>query len=191
MVPWPLIITTGRSDCSRLIVSSTSMPSSFDPCSQMSSTTSCGRRARIAARADSESPATRVEYPSSCRIPAIRSRMSSSSSTMRISDAISDPFLLIFTSLDVGLDIGGFVRPCGLLAEGEGEPDLGPFPTFGIGKGDVPAMVFHDLAHDGEPQAGALGARGDIRFSQAMAVFRRQAHAIVGDTDRKTRLMRL
>src|SRR3954466_2290818 len=124
-------------------------------------------------------------------MPAIRSRMSSSSSTMRISDAISDPFLLIFTSLDVGLDIGGLFRPCSLLAEGEGEPDFGPFPTFGIGKGDVPAMVFHDLAHDGEPQAGALGAGGDIRLGQAMAVFRRQPHAIIGDADHKTCFVRL
>src|ERR1700761_3159046 len=183
MVPWPEIITTGRSGCSRLMVSSTSMPSSLEPCSQMSSTTSCGRRERIAASADSESPATRVEYPSSCSMPEIRSRMSSSSSTMRISDAISNPFLLIFTSSFCPFRV--------LLGEGEGQGDLCPLPVLHIGERDFPAMVFHDLAHDRQAQPRALGAGGDVRLGQAMAMFRRQADAIVGDAEGKGRILEL
>src|SRR5689334_12392832 len=117
-------------------------------------------------------------------MPATRSRISSSSSTMRISDAISDPFLLIFTSFYVG---GLFCPFDGLLTEGEGERDFRPSPAFaptlGIGEDDVPAMVFHDLAHDREPQPGALGARGDIGLGEPMAMLRRQADAIVGNAD--------
>src|SRR3954463_2266718 len=121
-------------------------------------------------------------------MPAIRSRMSSSSSTMRISDAISDPFLLIFTSFYVGRLVG----PLGvLLAEGEGERDGRALPVFGVGEGDVPAMVFHDLAHDREAEPRALGARGDVRLGQAMAVLRRQSDAIVGDAEAETRIVRL
>src|ERR1700742_3453230 len=113
-------------------------------------------------------------------MPATRSRISSSSSTMRISDAISDPFLLIFTSFYVG---GLFWPFYGLLTEGEGERNDRASPIFrpilNIGKDDVPAMVFHDLAHDGEPQARALGAGGHIGLGEAMAMLRRQADAIV------------
>src|SRR5262249_8845715 len=149
-----------RSACSRLIVSRTSMPSCLDPCSQMSSTTSCGRRVRMADKADSESPATRVVYPSSVNIPEIRSRISSSSSTMRISDAISDPFLLIFRSFFtlLGYQI--------LLGKRKSQSDLGAAFPFHIGQGDVAAMVLHDLAHDGEAQTRALGARGDIGLGE-------------------------
>src|ERR1700712_4399604 len=178
IVPWPEIITTGNSGCSRLMVSRISMPSSLEPCSQMSSTTSWGRRARMAVSAESESPATRVVYPSSCRIPAIRSRISSSSSTMRISDAISDPFLLIFISFQ------------SLLCEREGQCDLRAFPAFHVGEGDIPAMVFHDLAHDRQAQPGALGAGGDIGLGQPVLVFRRQADAVVGDAVGEFRTIR-
>src|SRR5579883_1976542 len=121
-------------------------------------------------------------------MPAIRSQISSSSSTMRISDAISDPFLLIFISLHVG----GLVAPfAGLLAEGEGERHLGPLAVLGIGKDDVPAMVFHDLAHDGEPKPRALGAGGDIGLGQAMAMLGRQAYAVVADANAEAGVQRL
>src|SRR6478672_3793158 len=115
-------------------------------------------------------------------MPAIRSRMSSSSSTMRISDAISDPFLLIFASFYVG----GLFRPFDVfLDEREGERNLGApalfLASFGIGEGDIPAMVFHDLAHDRQTQPRALGPGGDVRLGQPVAMLRRQANAIVGD----------
>src|ERR1700733_6701678 len=116
-------------------------------------------------------------------MPEIRSRMSSSSSTTRISDAISDPFLLIFTSSFCPLGI--------LLYERQGQGDLRPLPALRVGQGDFPAMVFHDLAHDSEPQAGALDAGGDVRLGQAVAMLRRQADAIVDDAIGKGRARRI
>jgi hypothetical protein len=59
MLPWPEIITTGTSGCCALMWSSSSMPSIWLPCSQMSSSTSCGRRAASAASASALSPAVR------------------------------------------------------------------------------------------------------------------------------------
>src|SRR4051812_49053598 len=107
-------------------------------------------------------------------MPAIRSRMSSSSSTMRISDAINDPFLLIFQSLFIVRCFGIFLR------EGQSQRDFGTLPVFGIGEGDLAAMVFHDFAHNRQTKPGALAAGGDIGLGQAMAMFRRQSHAVVG-----------
>jgi len=46
-------------------------------------------------------------------------------------------------------------------------------------------MVFHDFAHNGQSQTGALGAGGDVRLGQPVTMFRRQTHAIVGDTKGK------
>src|SRR5215813_9711384 len=108
-------------------------------------------------------------------MPEIRSRISPSSSTTRISDAINDPFLLIFTSL----------MSLGFLREGECEGHFRALPILGIAQGDLTTMVFHDLAHDREPQAGAFGAGGNVRLGQPVPVFRRQADAIVGDAERQ------
>src|ERR1700722_19113029 len=107
-------------------------------------------------------------------MPEIRSLMSSSSSTTRISDAISDPFLLIFTSF-FSLD---------LLRERECQGHFRALPFTRIApsritKGDFAPMVFHDLAHNRQAQTRALGAGGDIGLGQPVPMFRRQAHAIV------------
>src|SRR6516225_11362189 len=104
-------------------------------------------------------------------MPEIRSRISSSSSTTRISDAISDPFLFIFNTFLTQI----------LLYKREGQRDFGPLPAAGITQRDFPAMVFHDLSHDRQAKAGALGAGRDIRLGQPVAMFRRQPDAIVGD----------
>src|SRR5580700_10198552 len=104
-------------------------------------------------------------------MPEIRSRISPSSSTTRISDAINDPFLLIFTSSLL----------LGLLREGECEGDFCSLPILGIAQTYLAAMVFHDLAHNRQSQPGAFGAGGDIGFGEPVPVFGRQAHAIIGD----------
>src|ERR1700742_426672 len=109
-------------------------------------------------------------------MPETRSRIYPSSSTTRISDAINNPFLLIFTSFDVL----GFL-PLGFLRERECEGHFRALPVLGIAQSDLSPMVFHDLAYDRQPQAGALGAGGDIRLGQPVAMFRRQADAIVGN----------
>jgi hypothetical protein len=60
MLPWPEIISTGRSASKLLTRSSSSSPSSPPPCIQMSRISSAGLRARIAARAALESAAVRT-----------------------------------------------------------------------------------------------------------------------------------
>src|SRR5579862_6406779 len=95
--------------------------------------------------------------------------MSSSSSTTRISDAISDPFLLILNAFLTQIP----------LDEGERQRDLRPLAAFPVAQRDLPATVLHDLAHDRQPQPRALGAGGDIGLGQAVAMFRRQTDAIV------------
>src|SRR5690348_15427874 len=101
-------------------------------------------------------------------MPAIRSRMSSSSSTMRISDAICDPCLLIRCPFRA------------LLCQREGQNDLRAVMIGGIGMPGVlqhqfAAMVFENLAHDREAKPRALGARGDVRLGQPVAMLLRQA----------------
>src|SRR6185312_4481038 len=168
---------TGRSGCSRFRASRTWMPSSLEPCSQISRMTRAGRRALTAAKAPSLSPAMRVSYPSSRRMPEIKSRISSSSSTTRISDAISDPFLLIFNTF----------LTHSLLYHRECERDDGTRRSGRVVEQDFSAMVFHDLADDGEAEARALGAGRDIGFGEVVAMLGRQADAVVGDAESQHR----
>ena len=51
------------------------------------------------------------------------------------------------------------------------------------GKNHLAAVFLDDLLDDREAKAGALFARGDIRFDDPLAVLR-QADAVVGDRDR-------
>ncbi len=60
MVPWPEIMMVGTAGSSPCIAFRMPSPSSREPCSQTSSMTSDGRRARNAAIAASESAACRV-----------------------------------------------------------------------------------------------------------------------------------
>src|SRR4051812_36715841 len=110
-------------------------------------------------------------------MPEIKSRISSSSSTTRISDAISDPFLLIFSA---------FLTQT-LLYQRECESDFGPDPAWGIVQRDFAAMVLHDLADDGQAQPRALGAGGHIGFGEAVAMLGRQADAVVRDDESQHR----
>src|ERR1700744_2244484 len=104
----------------------------------------------------------------------MRSRMSSSSSTIRTSDAICDPFLLIACSLVL------------LLPRREGHHDLRAMHPVvmvvrilsGILQPQLAALVFGDLAHDRGPEPGALGARRDVRLGQPVAMLVRQADAV-------------
>src|SRR6185437_5020693 len=118
-------------------------------------------------------------------MPAMRSRISSSSSTIRISDAICDPFLLIALSLGLGV----------LLSRREDQNDLramlnvpiiGGIPTMRavarILQDQFAAMVFQNLAHDREAETCALGSRRYIGLGQPVAMFVRQADAVVCDS---------
>src|ERR1700759_5520957 len=114
-------------------------------------------------------------------MPAIRSRISSSSSTTRISDVIGDPVLLILIA---------FLTQR-LLREREGQRDQSPLAAVRIPQHDIAAMVFHDLAHNRQAQPCALGAGGNIRLGQAMAMFGGKTDAVVTDLESECRAVRL
>src|SRR6185312_13002403 len=181
MVPWPEIITTGRPGWSVLISSSRASPSRRDPWSQMSRKTRRGTRSAIAASALSLSCAVRVSCPSSSRIPATSSRMSSSSSTMRISDTISDLFRFVAGRPALGLFHPSLRRP---RQDDTDHCSLAPM-EFGwsVVQFQPAAMVFDDLLDDRETKPGALLTRCHIGLEKALAVLARQALAVVHDID--------
>src|SRR4029079_14774752 len=189
ILPWPLMMTTGRSGCAFLMRSSRSSPSSFEPCNQMSRITRDGRRSSIAASVSSLSFAVRVRCPSSSRLPEINPRMSASSSTTRISDAMNHSLLLPLALRDRGVR-RGFVRiafvACLLRVPDRQVDAYGCAPHLAVplrrvGEVQSAAMLLSDALHDGEPKAGAFGARGHIGLDQPLPVFGRQAAAIVDD----------
>src|SRR5437763_12891482 len=138
------------------------MPSRRLPCSQMTRTTSCGRRWHTAASAASASAAVRAVYPSSRRIPAISSRMSSSSSTMSSSGAISDPFFIPLIQLQV--------VAYGFLIQRKHQAHFrARLVVLAVGERNFSAVLLDDLAHDGEAEARAFRARGHIGFGQRVA----------------------
>jgi len=55
---------------------------------------------------------------------------------------------------------------------------------FPILQKQFPLVIFHDLFHDSEPQAGALCAGRHVRLGQALAMLLRQAFSVVLDRDR-------
>src|SRR5262249_18708334 len=136
----------------------------------------------IAASAVSLSRAVRVSWPSSLRIPATSSRMSSSSSTIRMSDAISDLFSFSFFCR-LGF-AGG--RRCA-LPDGQENRDHGAAAAVEIGRRvvqlEMAAMVLDDLLDDREAQARPLLPGGHIGLEQPLAILARQTLAIVDHVD--------
>src|SRR5262245_33372043 len=114
-------------------------------------------------------------------MPATSSRISASSSTMRISSADSAPFLLM--PVTWGWAHAGHAR--------EGQTDertaFSRRTRFilrrGVLKRDAATVVFHDLLDDGEAEAGAFGALRHIGLGQTIAILDRQANAVVDDFD--------
>src|SRR5262245_25431149 len=179
MLPWPEIITTGSSACSCLIAPSNCRPSSLLPWSQMSRNTRFGRRAAMAASAWSLFFAVRVPWPSSWRMPATSSRISASSSTIRISDDMAH------LSVACGFaDFGGSLFVGGTFgAEAQPGPSPSAVPVGSIIELDASAVLLEDAADDREPEAGTLLARRHIGLEQAVAVLLRQTGAVVDDVD--------
>src|SRR5215469_10225114 len=102
------------------------------------------------------------------------SRISISSSTTRISGETSDPFCFMDKPLF------DFYRPAQRKHHAHGCTPCLFRQIFGrIVQVQLAAMVFENLAHDGEPKTCALRARGDIRLGEAVAVLRRQTDAVV------------
>src|SRR6476619_6310824 len=97
--------------------------------------------------------------------------MSCSSSTTRMSSAINEFLWLSFRRLGGGRF--GFA--------GKVQRRLGA-AAVGRGKGNVAAVLLDDLLDDREAQAGAVLARGHVRFENVLAAFG-QANPVVGDRD--------
>src|SRR5690606_34359283 len=127
----------------------------------MSRKISRGARSAIAASALSASWAVRASWPSSLRIPATSSRMSSSSSTIRISDAIFNLFRL-FLVHGFCLDSWQHDADQGSAAPMEGGWCVVQF--------EVPTVVLHDLLDDSEAKASALFPRRHVWLQQPLAV---------------------
>src|ERR1700692_566407 len=104
-------------------------------------------------------------------MPATRSRMSASSSMIRISDAMCLlPVMCLLPDRGLGFVDDGFRRF-------GGEPQPHPGAALArdlfrrVAQLDASAVLLENLAHDGEAEAGALLAGGDVGFEQAAAVF--------------------
>src|SRR5215510_3119622 len=110
-------------------------------------------------------------------MPATSSRISVSSSTIRISSADSAPFLLM--PVTWGWARAGHTRE-GQTYEGTALARCSGF----IGRrrvleGDAAVVVFHDLLDDRDPEHGAPLAIRHVRLGQAVTVFARPSDAIV------------
>src|SRR3954451_10342919 len=192
-------MTTGMSGCCSLTVSSSCRPSSWLPWSQMSRNTRFGRRDLISFTAPSLSRAVRVPWPSSCRRPATSSQMSASSSTIRISDAISQCSLFLLLDDDLRFDFfdlclsllrrshAGRARAGRrtLVDEVQPHPGAALAGKFlgSVAQLDAAAVFLENAADDGEAKARALLAGGDIGLEQPVAIFLRQADAVVDHVD--------
>src|SRR5579875_224787 len=159
-------------------------PSRCEPCSQMSRKARCGRRASMAVNASSAFLAVRVPWPSSDNMPETISRMSASSSTMRMSLG------MIFHARSTGalfcgrqILAGKADRALRNFASWKIKPDAGALTARRIEKFDTPAMILEDLGDDREAEARAFGARRHIGLEQTMPIFVREAFAVVGDED--------
>src|SRR5512145_1128555 len=176
MLPWPLMMMTGRSGCAFLMRSSSSSPSSLEPCSQMSRITSEGRRSSMACKVSSLSLASRVEWPSSSRMPEISSRISVSSSTTRISDAMGYSLFLVGAFGAAHFSRRFRLRRACLLSVSDRQIDAhrGAFhlavPLRRIGEREGAAMLLDDTLHDSETEPRALLARGHVRLDQPLAI---------------------
>src|SRR5215467_11721752 len=111
-------------------------------------------------------------------MPATKSRISASSSTIKISAAM---VLLAYTILLFWLSGVGFA--------GGGNPHPHPSPPLarnflgGITQIDRAAVLFNNASHDSEPKSGALLAGRNVGLEQPAAIFLRQADAVVDDID--------
>src|SRR5262249_57201342 len=103
-------------------------------------------------------------------MPATRSRISASSSTIKISAAM---VLLAYALLLFGLRAVGFT--------GGGNPHPHPGPALawnflgGIAQFDRATVFFNNAPHDRESKSGALLAGRNVGLQQSAAIFLRQA----------------
>src|SRR6056297_1941692 len=171
------MMMTGISGCSRLTVLRMSMPSIWLSLSQMSRIRRPGGSDRMAAIASSELAARRVSKPSSPRMSEITSRMSRSSSTIRMS--------LIPPSLGRRGPCTCFFAAMQRQAHHRPRPDMrARGERVGILQHQRAAMFLDDLLDDRQAQPGALLARCHVGLEQPRAVLRK-ADAVIGNGDHR------
>src|SRR5712691_6176455 len=102
--------------------------------------------------------------------------MSASSSTMRMSCAMTDRTQLCGRR-------GSRDAADSRVIAGKHQPHTGA-AILPIRQHQLAMMIFHDLLDDGETQAGAFRPSRNIGFGQAFATVRWQALAVVFDGDR-------
>src|SRR5260370_585879 len=105
-------------------------------------------------------------------MPEISIRISSSSSTIRMSCAMRDRPRLGLGALRHGL----------LDTSAEYQADARAAARR-IVEPKLARVILHDLLDDRQSQTRALGARGDVRLGQAIAAIDRETLAVVVDLD--------
>src|SRR5437016_9723523 len=104
--------------------------------------------------------------------------MSSSSSTMRSSGAISDPFFIPLTH---------FLFTYSFLFQWEHQAHFrARFVVLAVAERDLASVLLDDLAHDSKAKPGALRACGHIGLGQTMAFCMRESDAIVRQREHHT-----
>src|SRR5260370_10292977 len=180
MVTGGVISATGSGGSSRRMMSRSCKPSSSLPCSQTSRMTSAGRRWRTASIASVLSWARRAVWPSSSRMPAISVQMSRSSSTMRMSWAM--------TLQTVRDGLSGSLCGCRMWSSRRDFLRVTPeyqtdarTATLAVVQRKITAVIFHDLLDDRETETGALAASRHVGLGEALAPLLRQTLAVVLD----------
>src|SRR5688572_12086229 len=113
-------------------------------------------------------------------MPSIWARMSGSSSTIRISCAM-------LSAPHAAIGCLGFRRrrrcaaaAAAFLPPRQEQHRARASALSGVFEAQLPAVVLHDLLHDGKAEAGALGLVRDVGLGEAVAfVALRQADAVV------------
>src|SRR6185503_9746938 len=111
-------------------------------------------------------------------MPATRSRISASSSTIRISALMRS---LVHALFEFGLANRRLAG--GREADAHQRAALARDLLGGVAQLDLSAMLLDDAADDRQAEPGALFARGDVGLQQPAAFFLRQADAVVDHVD--------
>ena len=193
MLPWPEMMTTGRSGWAFLMMLSTSRPSSRLPCSQMSRMTSCGRRSSIGleglvAVARQTRAVTVVLQDAGDHLADVGLVVDDQDVRCHLSllQLVGDHAP---PSAAAGLGLAlAMTRPAAAVLSRQRDADQRAVRAPGrrrrVLERQRAAVLLDALLHDGKAEAGALVALGgDVGLEQARAVLLGQARAVVDHLD--------
>src|SRR5262245_15546918 len=117
-------------------------------------------------------------------MPETSSRISASSSTMRMSSAMGSSIRCELMDFQLAQRLC-FAGACGLRGETQPHPcsPLAGDLVGGISELDASAVLFQDFSDNGEAQTRALLPCGDVGLEQPTAVLLRQPDPIVDHVD--------